>query len=268
MTVRQRGYLDAVRGYLNPKLHPCSFTQISGHHKLLEAMLHQLAPMHRKPEGSVLARSTPPEHEPDGGWGRTFSAASDRQGAQRSQNMSTSSMGSVPANEEWFIQSLDQLFAQALGLAPLLLDKCHAIARLCGALEQRPARPTGVRANQAVLDHWLGPVVGNNSVIHDLVDRGLVKCPARAISKAILCYGADVSRLLDVCRTRLIVATLDGLLVALRALIHDPVVVIHRIKNLMAPPPPAGGGFGFDPAWSAGFRVRHHPRSVWGPFRV
>ncbi len=41
-----------------------------------------------------------------------------------------------------------------------------------------------------------------------LLRRGLLKAPARAVEKALTCYGGDVSRLGDVCRCRI---AFDGL---------------------------------------------------------
>ena len=45
-----------------------------------------------------------------------------------------------------------------------------------------------------------------------------------------------MSRLLDICRCRLVLPNLHALSAALEALTHDPDLRIHQVKTLMAPP--------------------------------
>ena len=46
---------------------------------------------------------------------------------------------------------------------------------------------------------------GAQRAVRPLVRRGRLKSPFRAAEKALTCYGGDVSRLLDLCRCRILV---------------------------------------------------------------
>ena len=101
------------------------------------------------------------------------------------------------------------LSPQALGLAPLLLTRCERVAAASGGdlnlLPGQPragwpagpagrteARPPSIGDAQT-LEQWLGPgATGTGCVaVRSLVERGLIKCPKRAMCKVLLCYGGD-----------------------------------------------------------------------------
>ena len=70
--------------------------------------------------------------------------------------------------------------------------------------------------------------------------RRVVKRPDRAAEKALACYDGDVSRLLDVCRARLVFDGVGGLAACLRAIRAGPAsgppeaeVEVVRVKNWM-----------------------------------
>ena len=75
--------------------------------------------------------------------------------------------------------------------------------------------------------------------------RGVVKRPERAMEKALTCYGGDVSRLLDVCRARLVFQRAAGLLAAARAAAADPAAAVVGVKNGMRMEESAAGTAGF-----------------------
>jgi hypothetical protein len=94
------------------------------------------------------------------------------------------------------VRSLDQCYSQALGAALLLRRKC---AEWAGA-----AATAGTAAP------------GDGAAL-----QGTLKRPERAMEKAAVCYGGDVSRLLDVCRARALFAGAADLEACLRAVIAD-----------------------------------------------
>ncbi len=61
----------------------------------------------------------------------------------------------------------------------------------------------------------------------------------------MLCYGGDVSRLLDVCRARVRFTRLDTVAACLAALRADPALAVVRVKNWICAQhnPSATGGF-------------------------
>ena len=306
--VRQWVDQAALLRYCYPGLHPLSLTKVSVDREwLLQAVRPQLS----SSWGS--GQEQPPQLEslrPGGvGQGKHPSKQDQDLGHAKCSLGSGSGRSSGPA---WApgpaavpLMSLDQLYTQAIGLAPLLLDKCLEVARGCGGsveLAERPLRPAVGGAqpligDAAAVNRWLGPPAagpapvsfwagrmlrrvsdstvggggmaggggdGGRGAIRELVERGRVKCPARAVSKALLCYGGDVSRLVDLCRTRVVLRRLEDLATALKLLVQDPYVKVHRIKNFMALPSAANlttgsQAGGFDMANNSGFRVLPPP---------
>jgi hypothetical protein len=130
------------------------------------------------------------------------------------------------------VMSLDQLYAQALGLAPALEARCAEWAAQAGGALRMPA----AAADEA------GPLFPR------AVRRGLLKAPGRAIEKALACYGGDASRLLDLCRCRLAFPRAADLARCLAVIEADTGVRVARVSNTLAPDHPA--------RLTAGFRVR------------
>ena len=83
------------------------------------------------------------------------------------------------------------------------------------------------------------------------IQRRYIKSPGRAIEKALTCYGGDVSRLVDICRGRIVFDGAAGMLSCVEAILAEaPWVKVVRIRNGMDPR--------HDPYATAGFRVRQH----------
>jgi hypothetical protein len=79
------------------------------------------------------------------------------------------------------------------------------------------------------------------------VQSGCLKRPGRALGKLATRYGGDPSRLVDLCRQRLVFDRAADLATCLEAMRADPSVEILRVRNSMAPE--------HDSVASAGFRV-------------
>ena len=133
------------------------------------------------------------------------------------------------------VQSLDQLYSQALTVVTTLHRKASEWAAAAGG-RLYDARGTGSDGGEGLhrLEQWIA--------------RGLIKPPARALAKAATCYGADPSRLLDVCRARIVVYSPAGAAACIAAILADaPNVQLRRVKN--------GMRIGCDVEETAGFRV-------------
>ena len=85
------------------------------------------------------------------------------------------------------------------------------------------------------------------SQIEGWVRSGNLKPPARAVEKAVVCYGGDVSFLTDLCRGRLFFDSLPALTHCLARIGTCPAVRVLRLKNSLLARR--------DSARSAGFRV-------------
>ena len=75
-----------------------------------------------------------------------------------------------------------------------------------------------------------------------------LKDPARAAEKARVCYGGDVSRLLDICRLQVSFNSVQDLAACLDMVVYDRRVRIVRLKNMLSPRQNA--------SLTGGFRVR------------
>jgi hypothetical protein len=99
----------------------------------------------------------------------------------------------------------------------------------------------------------MGVVGGGRQVdsLQQWILRGFIKEPERAIEKATVCYGGDVSRLLDVCRARALFDGPAGILACLGAIgAPGSGAVVVRVKNSLRP--------GHDSRLTGGYRVRRH----------
>ena len=145
------------------------------------------------------------------------------------------------------VTSLDRLFAQAAGAAQLLRSACEAWAAASGgevAGEAPDAAETGKGGGDpGAPPPWALPALG-------------LKPARRAVAKAAFCYQGDPSRLLDICRARIVYGGVAGLLRGLEAVLAggcagggaDHRVRVVRVKN--------GLRAGNDGSLTAGFRVR------------
>jgi hypothetical protein len=144
------------------------------------------------------------------------------------------------------VTSLDQLYTQALGVAPVLWARCAAWAAESGGTIPPHDHDGGGCAGDAA---WAGALP---ACLEEWVRRGAVKAPGRAAEKALACYGGDVSRVVDVCRARMAFDDAGGMLRCLREIRRDaPHVRVVRAKDRLWPP---DGG-----RRAAGFRVRAFP---------
>jgi hypothetical protein len=76
------------------------------------------------------------------------------------------------------------------------------------------------------------------------VRAGVVKAPGRAAEKALACYGGDPSRLLDVCRCRLVFDDPAGLAACLDLAGRTPGVRPVRLRGGLLPPGMQGSAAG------------------------
>ena len=137
-------------------------------------------------------------------------------------------------DEQRPVDSLDQLYAQALCAARLLEHKAAAWAAATrgrlGSSNPEPEPLARARARQCPpptpLERLLPPAGC------ELVRRGCLKPPSRAVEKAASCYRGDVSRLLDVARARLLFESAAGLAACLELVCdQDPAVRLVRVKD-------------------------------------
>jgi hypothetical protein len=143
------------------------------------------------------------------------------------------------------VRSLDQLYSQALGLAPVFAGLCESLARASNAVVDHPPEDPEDSLGPA---SPAGPVCGR---LEHWVRRRFVKSPARAIEKALVCYGGDVSRLVDVCRGRLAFDSLADLAGCLESVGADRSFRIARAKDRISHSDEARA--------CGGFRVRAGP---------
>jgi hypothetical protein len=154
-----------------------------------------------------------------------------------------------PAPELAPVVSLDQLFAQAAGAAHFLRCACAEWAAATGGSSEA-AEEAAADADAGGADGgcaWARLVPGLKSV-------------RRAVAKAARCYRGDASRLLDICRARIVYGGAAGLLRGLEAIRAagggsgaDGVRVV-RVRN--------GLRGGTDGGRTAGFRVSACPLSA------
>ncbi len=101
--------------------------------------------------------------------------------------------------------SLDQLYAQAVGASAALLTHSAVWEASAGCVldveppcdELGPPNPASHALSAGLLSTAVGP---------ELIRRWAMKSPARAVEKA-RCYAGDVSRMVDVCRCRVLFAS-------------------------------------------------------------
>ena len=118
------------------------------------------------------------------------------------------------------VRSLDQLYVQASAAVYYMRSHCAAWAQECnGTLEIRGDSDAS-NVGSAVADGAaaLGvsvraqPEWPMSELVAGWVRRGYLKHPARAVEKLLGCYSGDASRLLDVCRARLLFCTAADIL--------------------------------------------------------
>ena len=146
------------------------------------------------------------------------------------------------------VTSLDQLYSQAFMVVEVLDERCRLWGSGSGGVLHYECSPVPPRPGvERVLAEGgrFGALRGSR--LEGWLRNGCIKDPARAIRKARVCYGGDVSRLLDVCRHRLFFDTPEQMEMCVRLIRADTCVDVLRIR----------GGTGQDGRVSrdSGFRV-------------
>ncbi len=131
-------------------------------------------------------------------------------------------------------RSLDQLFAQAAGVHKLLITKASAWA---------------FSSNGSFPPSADGKSVERHRHEHGVSEFAKLKSVDRAIEKVQLLYKGDVSRLLDICRQRIVFDSIRDMITCMQTIESDSDIRIVRIKNRMDP--------SYDAQISAGFRYVH-----------
>ncbi len=148
-------------------------------------------------------------------------------------------LGPAAPPEPVLVTSLDQLFAQAAGVVHFLCCACESWAAASGGVVAEDLA-AGTNSDADWDDVWARPMPG-------------LKSARRAVAKAACCYRGDASRLLDICRARIVYGGAAGLrrgLEVIRAAGGDRGkggVRVVRVKN--------GLRKGCDAGLTAGFRV-------------
>jgi hypothetical protein len=170
-------------------------------------------------------RIAEPDPAPGGGGNGNLAAgaAALRRVASADRFMDFRSAVAGTADSDLPVTSLYQLYAQA-ACAACLLEPCAAAwAALSRGSVTKPA---------GNLDLDPGPLVALPPTVAALVRRGTLKHPLRAHAEALVCYGGDVSRLLDVCRARIIFDGLSDLLACLELVAaHGPELRVVRVRS-------------------------------------
>ena len=125
------------------------------------------------------------------------------------------------------VQSLDQLFAQAVGMYMILRNNVQNWALHSGGCFQLE----GDSAAEFV--SWAD--VCNQPDMVAKINWAKLKNLPRTVYKLLGAYGGDVSRLLDVCRERIIFDRVQDLLKCLEVILRDEDVRIVRFKNRLDP---------------------------------
>ena len=149
-------------------------------------------------------------------------------------------MNSIPGSVDCLspVQCLDQLYSQALGVVEILHTNCERWAsRANGSLVSLERGESGVVDGQSM-----------QQAARKWIQLRFLKSPQRAVIKVLTCYIGDTSRLMDVCRARILFDCVSDIASCLESMRAEPTVHIVRVKNLMATSHDSWG--------NAGFRVR------------
>lgn len=145
------------------------------------------------------------------------------------------------------ITSLDLLYAQAIGLHPLLKRKVQSWAMACHGcfpLRANPTdsgRPIMVRWEDAVKEREAnalraraqaeGADTDSEVLAIDRIKWASVKSPERAIEKLVRVYHGKVASLLDVCRQNIIFETCEDLAQCVELIARDRHTIVLGYKN-------------------------------------
>jgi len=139
------------------------------------------------------------------------------------------------------VRSLDQLYAQAAGLFPILREKVQKWAAECGG-----CFPVEMENGMQCL-RW--EETRGNQWLQSKIKWASLKSYQRAIEKLVRSYDGRVERLLDVCRQSIIFETANELAHCIEQIKDDPDVAICAVKNRLSPT--------YDAKDSVGYRDIH-----------
>ena len=145
----------------------------------------------------------------------------------------------IPATAGAPVASLDQLYSQAMFLAPVLAAACAEWAATSGGTVYRRGGALAADSNDSD---------GLPKRLRAWVLAGFVKFPERAARKAAACYDGDPSRVLDVCRGRIFFEAVEDLVRCVRLInAQSPAVAVLRLHCGLSPK--------YNAERSAGFRA-------------
>jgi len=145
----------------------------------------------------------------------------------------------IPLQSSPEIQSLDQLYATACVVYPLLIKKVQKLAMRCHGHFPLQISQEGTSCIQ-----W--STIKQDLKLRNHVRWANLKPVDRAIEKLARCYTGEVSRLLDVCRQSIIFEELSELLLCMEMIAKDTDIEVLRVKNRLR--------HGYDGRLTAGFR--------------
>jgi len=134
------------------------------------------------------------------------------------------------------VHDMDQLYAQAAGLKPLLLSKVKYWATLSKGCFKVQTDSGGVgRSNSSGGSQYQFKRWDQLADSQFRVSWPALKGLQRAVEKLHRCYNHDASRLLDVCRASIAFRKPSELATCLRAIAVDSDVQLLSSKNRLAP---------------------------------
>jgi len=154
------------------------------------------------------------------------------------------------------VKHLDQLFAQARALDPVLKEKVQDLAlRSAGLfpLERRlkhfavvKSKPVSEQGQYELPEFVLWSDALRDPILSRRIKWGGVKNPSRAIEKSLRSYHASVSDLLDLCRKSIYFEHMHDLTQCVKTITNHPDLVVERVKNRL--------DINYDAELSAGYR--------------
>jgi len=140
---------------------------------------------------------------------------------------SRESLGWIP------ITSVDQLYAQASALQPILRSKVQGWADVSQGSFLATKHDREDEPDDKIFIGW--HQAKGDPKLRDSVEWAQMKKPLRAVEKAIQTYRGDVSRLLDITRQTIYFQDIEHISTCLGAIWQDEEIVVERIKNRMDP---------------------------------
>lgn len=144
------------------------------------------------------------------------------------------------------VKSMDQLYAQASVCSIALASKVRKWAAVSHGLF--PVSEQGASIDQMPTRYQECDPGGESDESPQclMLAARAIKSRRRAISKLMMCYEGDPSRLVDLARNRIVFRNINDLTKCFLAVAADSEIRIERVKNRLTP--------SYDPAQTAGYR--------------